>query len=300
VPLVNFLQKSPTLVLAIISVLLAYQFAILTWTFVPEDKPTLLWTPAPANNSSNKTQIDTQPLQQQYLFGKKAEQAEKPENTEKSAELAKPANQHANIIDAPKTKLKLQLVGIVAATEPSHSSAIISQKGNQNSYFIDSEIEGTPASIAHIYPDRVILDVKGSLETLMLDGVDELDKQHQNSNSVVQKNRSSRSTKKRPQTVNLDREELLSNPGKLTDYIRISPVREDGQISGYRVKPGKDKTIFEEAGLKSGDLAVELNGIDLTDTQQAVTLMKEFPTMTDMTLSVERDGQLHELYFSIP
>ncbi|GLS90620.1 type II secretion system protein GspC [Psychromonas marina] len=296
-PLATFLQKTPTLILAIISVLLAYQLALLTWTFVPQQKTALLWTPAPANNNSSTTQIDTQQLQQQHLFGKKAEQTEKPE------EVVKPTLQSTDITNAPKTKLNLQLVGIVAATDPNYSSVIISQKGKQDSYFIDSKIEGTRALIAHIYQDRVILDVNGSLETLMLDGVDELDKQHQNnknSNPVVQKNRSSRSTKKRPKTVNLDREELLSNPGKLTDYIRISPVRKDGQIAGYRVKPGKDKTIFEESGLKSGDLAVELNGIDLTDTQQAVTLMKEFPTMTDMTLSVERDGQLHELYFSIP
>lgn len=287
-PFTTFLQKSPTLFLPVISAFLAYQLALLTWTFVPEDKPSLLWAPAPANNTSSKTQIDTQQLQQQELFGKKAEKVEAVE---------KPTVQQSNITDAPKTKLNLKLVGIVAATDPNNSSVIISQKGTQNSYFIDSKIEDTRAVIAHIYQDRVILDVNGSFETLMLDGVDELEKQSQKSN---QRATSRRSTNNKAKTVNLDRAELLSNPGKLTDYIRISPVREDGQIKGYRVRPGKDRTIFEEAGLKDGDLALELNGIDLTDTQQAVTLMKEFPTMTDMTLSVERDGQLHELYFSIP
>ena len=105
--------------------------------------------------------------------------------------------------------------------------------------------------------------------------------------------------KKEVKTVKLNRQELLKNPGKLTDYIRISPVRGKwkgkGVIELNLVKTG---ALFEQAGLKSGDLAVELNGIDLTDTQQAFTLMKEFPTMTDMTLSVERGGgQLHELYF---
>jgi len=283
VSLVTFLQKFPMIVLAIVIALLAYQLALLTWAFVPEEKPSLSWKPVVVENNTNSGKISSQKLKQQYLFGEKSKQA-------------KPVVKQQSITDAPKTRLNLTLVGIVAATEPDFSSVIIEYKGKQNSYFIDSTIDGTRAEISHIYPDRIIIDVDGSLQTLILDGVENKAK----SQRTTAKSSSRRSTKAEAKTVNLDRQELLKNPGKLTDYIRISPVREDGKVKGYRVKPGKDKTLFEEAGLKNGDLAIELNGIDLTDTQQAVTLMKEFPTMTDMTLSVERDGQLHELYFSIP
>jgi len=276
----------------VIATLVAYQLALLTWTIVPQDKPVLSWKAVAPSKNQSRSEINIQPLQQQYLFGKKAEKAA----------VVKPVTQQTDISNAPKTRLNLTLVGIVAASNPENSSVIIEHKGSQSSYFIDSKIEGTSAVIDQIYQDRIILDVKGSLQTLMLDGVDSLNKQSQNSknNNVIEKSTSRRTSKTKPTTVNLDREALLSNPSKLTDFIRISPVREDGEVKGYRVKPGKDKTLFEEAGLESGDLAVELNGIDLTDTQQAITLMKEFPTMTDMTLSVERDGQLHELYLSIP
>jgi general secretion pathway protein C len=288
VPLATFLQKSPMLFLVIISTLLAYQLALLTWAFVPEDKPNLLWKPVAEKNIQSPNKLNTKQLQ--HLFGEKAKKAQ-------------PVIKETSVSNAPKTRLNLKLVGVVASTDPQYSSVIIEKKGVQSSYFIDSKILGTSAVIVNIYQDRVILNVNGSPQTLMLDGVEALDKQHLNhekNDQSRQKTKPNKIIKADVRTVKLDRKELLKNPGKLTDYIRISPVRENGIVKGYRVKPGKDREIFEQAGLKSGDLAVELNGIDLTDTQQAFTLMKEFPTMTDMTLSVERDGQLHELYFSIP
>lgn len=283
-PLASFLQKIPAVVLAIFIALLAYQFAQLTWSFLPEDKPASQWKPTIVKNKQSSNKINTQQIE--GLFGEKAEQ--------KKAVVAE-----VDINDAPKTRLNLKLVGVVASTDPQFSSVIIDNKGRQNSYFIDSEIEGTDAVITKIYQDRTILNVNGAYQTLMLDGVETLDKQqqaHRRNDQSARLNQSQSDVV----TVNLNRQELLKNPAKLGDFIRISPVRENDEVKGYRVNPGKDKTLFKEAGLKGGDLAVELNGIDLTDTQQAFTLMQEFPTMTDMTLLVERGGQLHELYFSIP
>jgi general secretion pathway protein C len=289
--LANFLQKNsmliqkmPMLAVVVLAALLTHQLALLTWALVPEDTPTLLWKPI-ATNNKNMSKINTEQLQKQHLFGEKSDDAQ-------------PMVQQTH---APKTRLNLKLVGIVAASEAKYSSVIIDSKGTQNSYFIDSKIDGTSAVITHIYQNRIILDVKGSNQTLFLDGGDDIDKQQKKTGEKSKSTKKSKRPSKRDvKTVNLDRQELLSDPGKLTDYIKISPVRKDGVVKGYRVKPGKNKTFFNEAGLKSGDLAVELNGVDLTDTKEAFTLMKEFPTMTDITLSVERDGQLHELYFSIP
>jgi general secretion pathway protein C len=288
VSLTTFLQKIPIVVLAIIVTLLAYQLALLTWAFVPEKKDDWQWKPVVVKNKQASNKINTRQLQ--GLFGEKAK-------------IVKPVVAEVDINDAPKTRLNLKLVGVVASTDPQYSSVIIDNKGRQGSYFIDSEIEGTDAVIVKIYQDRTILSVNGARQTLMLDGVETLDKQHQaheRNDQSARLNQAQNVNQSDVKTVSLDRQELLKNPAKLGDYVRISPVREDGEVRGYRVNPGKDKTLFEEAGLQSGDLAIELNGIDLTDTQQAFTLMKEFPTMTDMTLSVERDGQLHELYLSIP
>lgn len=282
---VAMISLLPKTILAVICALIAYQIALLTWSVYPVQESTYSWT-APAKTSTGKVlKLSTQKLQQQHLFGQYQNDKIKTVQQEQT--------------EAPKTRLNLTLVGIVAASEPEFSSVIIEYKRVQDSYFIDSEINGTNATVTEIYSDRIIISVNGDKQTLVLDGLEQDNKRMASieNGQVSSKNRKSESSRKQ---LPLDRKALLKDPGKLLDYIRISPVREGNQIKGYRVSPGKDPSLFAEAGLEEGDLAVELNGIDLTDIGQAMGLMKEFPTMTEMSLTVDRDGELHELFFSIP
>ena len=281
-PLSVLLQKCSGVAILIVGSFLAYQLALLTWSIFPTPEDDYQWV-IPKTTVKNR-QIDTRSLQQQHLFGEVIQ----------VKKVVKPVK---SVSVAPKTKLNLVLVGVVAASDPSYSSAIISYRSKQGSYFIDSEIEGTQASVSEIYPDRIILNVDGVLQTLMLDGVDG---KAAMSKSPRQPRGSQARERKEPVEVKLDRQEILDDPSKLTDYVRISPYREDGQVLGYRLRPGKNAALFEQAGFEKNDLAVELNGVDLLDTQQAFSLMKEFPTMTEINVTVERDGQLHELSLNIP
>ena len=275
----------PKIVLAVICALIAYQIALLTWSVYPVKKSTYSWT-APAKTSTDKQLIlSTEKLQQQHLFGRY------------QGDTINIVQQEQT--EAPKTRLNLTLVGIVASSEPELSSVIIEHKKVQDSYFIDSEIDDTNATVTEIYSDRIIISVNGEKQTLILDGLEQDNKKMaQIENGQASSRLESRENGSKE--IELDRQALLQNPEKLLDYIRISPVREGNQIKGYRVSPGKDPDLFTEAGLEEGDLAIELNGVDLTDISQAMGLMKEFPNMTEMSLTVDRDGELHELFFSIP
>lgn len=280
------ISQLPKIVLAVIGALIAYQSALLTWSLYPVKKDnTYNWTPASNTDNSQTVSLNIQALQQQNLFGQ--------------YQGEKKAIQKNNT-EAPKTRLKLTLVGIVAASEPKFSSVIIEYERSQDSYFIDSEIPGTDATVTEIYNDRIIISVNGVQETLVLDGLEQDNKRLANVEKAGTRKEPRSSKKKKTTELPLDRDELVDNPGKLLDYISISPVREGDVVKGYRVNPGKNPTVFEEAGLQAGDLAVELNGVDLTNTAEAVGLMKEFPTMTEMNLTVDRDGERNELFFSIP
>lgn len=278
-------KKVSGFVAILLASLLAYQLALLTWALLPEEQSQRKWVLPKINTQLSSQKVETTALQKQHLFGKQLQ-------------IRKPNKPVSTVSNAPKTKLNLTLVGVVAASNPLYSSAIIASSGSQDSYFIDSKIAATNATISEIHQDRVILSVNGQLQTLMLDGVEAIREQKKKTsiNREVKKQVENKSVKVLP----LDRELLLNNPGRLTDYIGISPVREDGEIVGYRVRPGRDSRIFTQSGLKNGDLAIELNGVDLTDTQQTFELMKEFSTMTDINLTIEREGQLHEFSFSIP
>ncbi|WP_298943487.1 type II secretion system protein GspC [uncultured Psychromonas sp.] len=280
----------PKIILAVICALIAYQSGVLTWSLYPVKETPYHWTPT-AQKTENKTvALNTKKLQEQALFGQYKGEGNKVINKE-------------SLTEAPKTRLKLTLVGIVASSEPQFSSVIIEYKRVQDSYFIDSEISGTDAIVTEIYSDRIIISVNGEKQTLILDGLEQANKRMdtiekgQEVNAAPKKRRG---RTKKTKEIDLDRDSLVENPDKLLDYISISPVRDGNQIKGYRVNPGKKPELFEDAGLQPDDLVVELNGVDLTDISEALGLMKEFPTMTEMSLTVDRDGELNELFISIP
>jgi general secretion pathway protein C len=273
-----FLQKLPNIVLLLLAALLAYQLALFSWSLLSVEKPAVQWSIPEITGLNSANNIDRDKLNGLYLFGKSAAPVARPKKK------LLPETMSA-------TKLNLTLAGVVAASDPLYSSAIIGNNGKQDSYFINSKIEGTSASIYEIYENHVVLDENGIYQILMLDGLET-----DNEISLIETPTQATAT----QEIDLDRSEILKDPSKLTNYINISPVREGSEIKGYRLTPGRDPGLFEQAGLESGDLVIELNGVDLTNMAESMSLMQEFPTMTEISLTVDRDGQLYELYFSIP
>lgn len=257
-----------------------YQSALLTWQLWPTTSGSATsWQPTSSRASNQVNNYELNTLRQLNLFGKQA--------TDKQAAVV------VQNIDAPKTRLRLTLVGLVASSEPSRALAIIEYKGKQETYAIDDEIGSTNARLKQVNPDRVIIEYQGNLETLMLDG-------EEFSRESSQRPSHQTSTGKAPRDLSNLRKTLLKNPASITDYVRISPVRKNGKLSGYRVNPGKNRELFKEVGLKPNDLAVSLNGYDLTDTRQAMEVAKQLKDLTEMSLTVERDGQLHSIYLSMP
>ena len=194
----------PKIVLAVICALIAYQVALLTWFVYPVKKSDYNWM-APAKTSTGKVvRLSTQKLQDQHLFGRYKDNSIKIVQQEQT--------------DAPKTRLNLTLVGIVAASEPELSSVIIEYKRVQDSYFIDSEIKGANATVTEIYSDRIIISVDGEKQTLILDGLEKDNKRMANIENGQASSKPQSRTDKRKE-IALDRHALLQNPGKLLDYI---------------------------------------------------------------------------------
>ena len=224
---------------------------------------------------------------------------------------------------APKTRLNVTLTGLVAdSSDPisQTSVAIIESSGGQNTYAIEDKVLGTNASIYQIFVDRVILLVSGRYETLMLDGIeysttpptfaDSKVTQESAKQTTVAKKTTKKPVKSRSQldkrqdmelakTLREQREQLFSDPKKLLDVIRIRPYKPQGKLEGYRLSPGKDAKLFNEVGLKRNDLAVSINGNDLTDMQQALAVMAELKSMTEATITVVREEELIDIILAL-
>lgn len=279
----------------ILSLLLAAQ---ITWKLVPSSSSPTAWSPtAVTTTGKGAGQVDLAGLQQLALFGKADAKADKPK-----VEVVE------TVTDAPKTSLSIQLTGVVASTADQKGLAIIESNGSQETYSLGDKIKGTSASLKEVYADRIIITNAGRYETLMLDGLvytsqspvnQQLQKAKSEKAEVVSRV-DQRKNAEISQELAESRSELLADPSKITDYIAISPVRQGESVVGYRLNPGKDVNLFKQAGFKPNDLAKSINGYDLTVMSQALEMMSQLPELTEVSVMVEREGQLVEIMFSLP
>ncbi|MBQ4813801.1 type II secretion system protein GspC [Pseudoalteromonas luteoviolacea] len=269
-------------------VYIAFLLSQLFWLLWPKPETKLLST-NPIHTQNAQQTVNSSSILAQNIFGKANE---KP----KAESKPKPV-----ISNAPETQLNVRLTGIVAVSQNDVAGlAIIESQGRQETYLVQDAIKGTRAKLAQVLPDRVILDVSGRFETLMLDGIDFT---QQVAMPTAPKRNPATTKRKISDNARSElaqrRQELLNEPGKLFDYIRISPERRNGQLVGYRLRPGKDPELFKKMGLKNNDLAIAINGYQLTDMKQAMTAMNELRESTDANITIERDGRILDVQFSL-
>ncbi|MEP0356119.1 type II secretion system protein GspC [Paraglaciecola sp.] len=215
---------------------------------------------------------------------------------------AKPVKEKEKVTEAPVTRLKLTLTGVVTSTEEGNGAAIIESRNQQQTYGVNDEIEGTNATLEEVHVDRVIISNNGINETLMLDGVD-YNTQSSSTASKPSRPTAAKSSSNR-RTLSSDaldaRRELQQKPTSFTDYIAVAPNKKDGQLTGYRVSPGKKSSLFKEVGLKSGDVITELNGLDLTDIQQGLEAMNLLRESESLQMTVLRRDEFITIYLDLP
>ncbi|MGI3070335.1 type II secretion system protein GspC [Vibrio alginolyticus] len=295
-PLLAQIKSNHYTIQAKLSLLLTCLFIAITgwilgkivWLAIPQLSEVPQWRPSASGVvASNKGDaIDFNALQNANLFGKFTEQ--------KAAVVEQPI-----VKDAPKTRLNLTLVGAVASSDANTSLAVIANRGKQATYGLGEEIEGTRATLKAVLVDRVIIDNQGRDETLMMQGIEYKKLSESPQVARAQAQRAEAATSDVGEKLEQIREEIAKDPQSVFKYITISPVKKDGDIVGYRVSPGRDAALFNDVGLQPGDIAVQLNGIDLSDPSSSVQLMQVMSDPQELNLTVERDGQQYDIYIQL-
>jgi general secretion pathway protein C len=84
---------------------------------------------------------------------------------------------------------------------------------------------------------------------------------------------------------------LYQNPQSLADVVTISAVRENGELLGYRIAPGKEKEQFELLGFQAGDLVTGVNGIALNDPANTLQLYQTMRSASEAVFDLQREDQ---------
>ncbi len=264
----------PAAVDLVLAVVIARLLAQLVWALMPTPAAAA-WRAAPAvaaaANPANR--LDLNRISQAQLFG----QYQAPANTGLD-----------RIRNAPDTQLNLTLLGILANSKNKAASrALISGGSEEKPYSINDAI-ATGVTLTAIFPDRVVLSRNGQLETLRLD------KSQPNSSDAplaVASNVGGDSGA--TESLAQIRAQMLANPAKAQDYIRVQPAPNaggNGQI-GYRIYPGRDRSVFAASGLHPGDVVTSINGVQLDDPSKSLQLLSDLSQANQVTLTVQRGGE---------
>ena len=91
-----------------------------------------------------------------------------------------------------------------------------------------------------------------------------------------------------PGTVTLSQETT-------TQFVRPVPEYENEAVVGFRVYPGAQSWVFNQLGLKAGDLVTAINGQPMTDADETMDLLQGLTEGQSMTATIHRGAQALEL-----
>ena len=256
------------------------------WALVPP--PDTGWQPVPraktdASSAESGPGFDLEQLVRAELFGSYSKENEEPETS---------------IEDAPETRLSLKLLGVYAADESSMSRAIIASAREDAKIYAIGDTISRNVTLHSVFTDRVVISREGALETLRMER-DELDEKSAARSEPASTADSGNLTARDPQQLADIRNELLQNPGNVTNYIRVVPASSSGQQRGYRIYPGRERALFEAAGMRPGDLVTAVNGVSLDSPQRAMSLLNDLRNAQSINVTVERGGNEQNYTLSI-
>jgi len=190
--------------------------------------------------------------------------------------------------EAPETRLNLTLKGVYA-TGDARALAIIASGGrNEEFYKVGDSIPGG-ARLKAVYPDRVILERNGRLETLRLPkakgkGIDI-------TRTAIHSGAQTRSGTASGETgLQGLREQIVDDPEILGEMLEAKPARQGGRFVGYELFPGDDDRLFRELGLEEGDIVVSVNGLRIDEPQKGFRALRSLADAKDIKLVLLRDG----------
>ncbi|PID55065.1 MAG: type II secretion system protein GspC [Gammaproteobacteria bacterium] len=288
--------------LAVLWLLLA--LAKIVWALLPV-APTLeppavpLLNPLTAQTSASGAvaPVAVDKLLAWHLFGKPGQAV-----TREPVVVRRPVDQGGIERGAKESKLNITLTGIVAMSDEGFGMAIIEHSRKQQLYAVGDElpIGGGQVKLAKVLADRVVIDNRGTYELIRLfeqgdlvatvrepaSKTEELAQQPTRAMSVKRDDAVSKAIARQY------RQRLYNDPQSLAEVVKISAHREQGQLRGYRVRPGNDKQQFEQLGFKAGDLVTSVNGIPLDNPSNAVQLYQLMRTASEAVFEVERGSTL--------
>lgn len=268
------------LLMLLLLALVAQSLAALVWRVLAPEAPLPTLTAPSAADAPRAAGGDGQRLERLRalnLFGA-------PEQAEAQTAPAAP-------IDAPETRLALELRGVFLGDTPSESYAIIKSGNDENFYPVGAEV-ADGVELYQVEVDRVLLKRGERFERLSLP-------RESVAGGGAERSENSGTAADAGAELLRYREALKSDPRKLYGLARAIPVLERGSLVGYRLLPGREAGLLQRFGLQSGDVVTAVNGISLNNPMAVGKVLSELADAEHLQVTVQRQGRPVTLDFDM-
>ncbi|MFT3807369.1 type II secretion system protein GspC [Arenimonas sp.] len=262
-------RYAPQLVAGLAVVGIAWQAAQLTWLGLASGTGNTMAQPVSCcSPAAAAERVNPQQVADAHLFG-----------------IAGAPSTGADPNNLPQTSMSLVLAGTMALDDPEAGYAIVGETAASAKFYkVGASINGS-ARLHSVYPERVIIERNGTLETLILP-------RGTPSTAPVPSARTVANTNTPGDNL---RRLASSNPSALGELMRAQPVFSNGVQKGYRVYPGRDRQQFTRLGLQPGDLVTAINGSALDDPNRGTEILNTLTSATTAQVTVERNGASQQL-----
>lgn len=195
-------------------------------------------------------------------------------------------------VDAPETRLRLELLGVFQTGDTSAAGAIIAEQGGEGELYHPGEVLPGNATLETVYADRVMLRRQGRLETLKLKEPS-LDGSVSLTRSAEPEPPAREESQATDYRAGSDEPEELGPRGSIERQRKqiISGLGLEKTDGGYRISREAPTEVIGQVGLQSGDVIVSVNGHQVGEEQADLAALRDYQETKSATIVVQRGAQ---------
>lgn len=211
---------------------------------------------------------------------------------------AEPEAEAVELDKLKQTELNLKLWGTVTGNaEKAYAVIEDKSKNRQGLYHKGDAIQN--ATIKMILRKKVVLRVNGEDEILVME--DEKDQSDRMDTARSSGDRESYSYAGGDRVM-IDRNEInsaLNDINQLMQQVRVRPHFKNGKPNGLILTHIRNNSIFNELGLKSGDVVKGVNGENIESVDDALKFYNNLKSSSSVQLQIERGGEEKSINYQI-
>ncbi|QKK10964.1 MAG: type II secretion system protein GspC [Pseudomonadota bacterium] len=289
-PALNETAARWTAVLFVVAI--AALAADLTWKLIPGTAETATQVSTTITGLQRNTGPDARQLAEEvagrHLFG---------------IATAQQATAPVRPVQAPDTRLRLTLRGVVAHDNSQLARAIVAAAdGQENAYAIGQEIPGG-VTVSEIRADSILLERAGRFEVLRMpkESVgDVVNEAASPAGEAAMLPGSDALGDLRTRPLREIRDALIADPDAVNRLLRVVPIQQGDEFKGFRVMAGSQTHLLERLGFQRGDIVTAVNGVQLDNPIKGLEAMRQITeAQSALEITVMRNGNPQVLNVSL-